>query len=129
MNHRQITTKLKRVKKAAPTGAAKIRLNLPVQERLASATRYRGRFCHYQIRQASFRTIRSPALQPKALANSGMFEIGPLTRHLAAECGSPRTWVRSPSGVDLAAQTCAHPRKNRCSGVNPSISGGADLVF
>lgn len=39
----------------------------------------------YQIEQASLRTIRLPSLQPNAFANAGMLEIGPFTRHLAAE--------------------------------------------
>jgi len=34
----------------------------------------------YQISQMSLRTILLPCLQPKALANSCMFESGPLTR-------------------------------------------------
>ena len=34
----------------------------------------------YQTRQAGFRTIGAPGLQPKALAKSGMFDTTPFTR-------------------------------------------------
>ena len=59
----------------------------------------------YQITQASFLTIRLPALQPHAFANSGMLESGPFTRYWAQECGSVSTCSLSPSGVAFAAQT------------------------
>src|SRR5436190_19861447 len=81
----------------------------------------------YQISQNFLRTIGLPVLQPNALENSGMLDSGPFTRHFAAECGSVNTCRRSNSGVAFAAQTCAQPRKNRCSGVNPSMSAGRGL--
>lgn len=44
----------------------------------------------YQMRARvlALRTMGSPSLQPNALANSGMFESGPLTLNLPGECGS-----------------------------------------
>src|SRR5208283_76970 len=41
----------------------------------------------YQILQASSRTMGSPFLQPKALANASMFERGPLARNCGKGCG------------------------------------------
>ena len=41
----------------------------------------------YQILQAVSLTIGSPFLQPKALANASMFEIGPLARNCGNGCG------------------------------------------
>src|SRR5271156_1038309 len=42
----------------------------------------------YQILHTFSRTIASPFLQPKALANASMFEIGPFPRKRASGCGS-----------------------------------------
>ena len=42
----------------------------------------------YQILQMSVLTIWLFCLQPKALANCGILESGPLTRKRAMECGS-----------------------------------------
>ena len=44
----------------------------------------------YQIRalMLALLTIGSPSLHPNALANSGMFDSGPLTRKRPGECGS-----------------------------------------
>ena len=54
----------------------------------------------YQIiaRLSSGRTMASPGLQPNALANSGMLETGPFTRHSAGECGSVLVSMRVRSG-------------------------------
>jgi hypothetical protein len=86
---------------------------------------------YYQIcgRSESGRTIGSPGLHPNAFANSGMFASGPLTRQRAGAWGSVSTCCRSASGRAFVRQTCAHERKNRCSGVKPSIeAGGARRV-
>src|SRR6267154_2287403 len=81
----------------------------------------------YQILQVCSRTIGSPFLQAKALANSAMFDSGPLPRNLGSGCGLVLAIKRAYSIRSLAPQTCAQPRKNRCSGVKPSFSGGRGL--
>src|SRR6266403_653404 len=81
----------------------------------------------YQILQACSRTMASPFLQPKALANSAIFESGPLPRNLGSGCGLVLAINRAYSIRSLAPQTCAQPRKKRCSGVKPSLSGGRGL--
>src|SRR3974390_472813 len=53
----------------------------------------------YQTRQAGLRIIGEPALQPKALANSGTFETTPLTRHLSSECSLLSACRRACWGV------------------------------
>src|SRR6185437_13061506 len=80
----------------------------------------------YQIvaRLSAGRTIASPSLQPHAFANSGMLLSGPLTRHLAGACGFVFTCALVASSLCSVRHTCAHPRKKRCSGVNPSILPG-----
>src|SRR4051794_18137506 len=79
---------------------------------------------HHQILQTFSRTIASPFLQPNAFANSAMFESGPFPRNCGKGCGLVFVNNRAYSGRVFAPQTCAHPRKNRCSGVNPSLSAG-----
>src|SRR5262245_9067110 len=74
----------------------------------------------HHTRHALGRTIGAFALHLNALANSGMFDSGPLTRYLAAACGLVATLRRSDSGVEFVHHTCAHPRNTRCSGVKPS---------
>src|SRR5712664_1058994 len=81
----------------------------------------------YQILHACSRTIDSPFLQPKAFANSAIFESGPLPRNLGSGCGLVLAINRAYSIRSLAPQTCAQPRKKRCSGVKPSLSGGRFL--
>src|SRR6267378_4342366 len=81
----------------------------------------------YQILQACSRTIDSPFLQPKALANSAIFESGPLPRNLGSGWGLVLAINRAYSIRSLAPQTCPQPRKKRCSGVKPSLSGGRGL--
>src|SRR6266513_6283667 len=65
----------------------------------------------YQILQACSRTIASPFLQPKALANSAIFESGPLPRNLGSGCGLVLAINRAYSIRSLAPQTCVQPRK------------------
>src|SRR5438477_12763263 len=65
----------------------------------------------YQILQACSRTIDSPFLQPKALANSAIFESGPLPRNLGSGCGLVLAINRAYSIRSLATQTCVQPRK------------------
>src|ERR1700694_2450001 len=83
-------------------------------------------FHRYQITGLtdSGRTIGSPGLQPNAAANCGMFETGPLVLHCPGECESVLIRTRCDSGVMFCLQIWAHARKKRCSGVNPSMSGG-----
>ena len=64
----------------------------------------------------------SPALHPKAAANWGMFDTGPFVLQRPGECGSVLILTRWASGVMFCRQIWAHARKNRCSGVKPSIS-------
>src|ERR1035437_8475888 len=77
----------------------------------------------YQILalSASGRTIGSPSLHPHAALNSGMLLNGPFTRHIDGACSLEFTCVRKACGRYTSRHTCAQPRKNRCSGVNPSI--------
>src|SRR5450432_659089 len=77
-------------------------------------------------RTASPRTIGSPALHPNACANSGRFEIAPITRHSPGECGSVRDCRIIASGRILVRHAFAKAMKKRCSGVNPS-TGARDL--
>src|SRR5271163_2208933 len=81
----------------------------------------------YQILQACSRTMASPFLQPNALANSVMFESGPFPRKRPKGCGLVLAIKRSYSGRLFVPQTCTQPRKKRCSGVKPSLSGGRGL--
>src|SRR6266403_842631 len=81
----------------------------------------------YQILQACSRIIDSPFVQPNALANSAIFESGPLPRNLGSGCGLVLAINRAYSIRSLAPQTCVQPRKKRCSGVKPSRSGGRGL--
>src|SRR6202047_2748047 len=81
----------------------------------------------YQILQACSLTIDSPFLQPKALANSAIFESGPLPRNLGSGCGLVLAINRAYSIRSLPPQTWVQPRKKRCSGVKPSLSGGRGL--
>src|SRR5437879_1415238 len=90
------------------------------------ASEYQATSC-YQILQACWRTIGSPFLQPKALANSAIFESGPLPRNLGSGCGLVLAINRANSIRSLEPQTCAQPRKKRCSGVKPSLSEGRGL--
>jgi len=53
----------------------------------------------YQILQACSRTIRSPFLQPKALANTSMLERGPLPRKRASGCGLVLVCRRAASAL------------------------------
>src|SRR5277367_732079 len=78
----------------------------------------------YQILQEFSRTIASPFLQPNAFANASMLEIGPIPRKRASGCGSVFVCSRAASALWFVPHTCAHPRKNLCSGVNPSMLGG-----
>ena len=80
----------------------------------------------YQIlqRNASDRTIGESALQPQAFANDGIFDTGPFALKLFNGCGLVATIMRPYSGRKLPAQICANARKNRWSGVKPSIAGG-----
>src|SRR5436309_1480053 len=83
----------------------------------------------YQIWQRSSggRTIASPTLHWNASAKAGVLESGALTRKRSSGCGSVFTLRRAASGRMLPAQTCAQPRKKRCSGVKPAIVGGRGL--
>src|SRR5579884_4107991 len=78
----------------------------------------------YQILQACSRTMASPFLHPNAFANSAMLESGPLTRNCGSGWGLVLAISRAYSSRSLAPHTWAQPRKKRCSGVNPSRSGG-----
>src|SRR5438876_6948770 len=60
----------------------------------------------YQILQACSRTIASPFLQPKAFANSALFESGPLPRNLGSGCGLVLAINRAYSIRSLEPQTC-----------------------
>src|SRR5258705_8365537 len=77
----------------------------------------------YQIWQRSFsgRTIASPTLHENAAANCGRFDNGPFTRNFGNGCGSRSASIRADSGRIFVAHPRAYPRKNRCSGVNPSM--------
>ena len=77
----------------------------------------------YQIftRSASARIIVPSPVQPNACSNSGRFESGPRTRHSPGECGSVLMRRTASAGRTSWRQTRAYERKNRCSGVNPSI--------
>src|SRR5260221_13172877 len=95
---------------------------------IGSATRRRAakqrfiikRILFHQTRHAVGRTIGASALHEKAFRNSDMFESGPLTRYLLDEWGLVAAFNRSVSGLAFSHQTCAQPRKTRCSGVKPS---------
>src|SRR5579859_519538 len=58
-------------------------------------------------------TIGWPALQEKALANSGMFTTTPLMRYFDGECGSVSARSRISSGRVLEQSHCAKPIKKR----------------
>jgi hypothetical protein len=85
----------------------------------------------YQIWHRSFsaRTIASPILQPNAAENAGIFASGPLTRNFGRGCSLVSVSNRANSGRLFVAHTCAQPRKNLCSCVNPSISFALGLPF
>src|SRR5512135_3782516 len=80
---------------------------------------------HTSALTLSGRTIGSPALQPNAFRNSGMFANGPFTLRLYGECTSAVASRRVYSGRCLLRQTWAQPRKNRWGPVRPSIGGGS----
>jgi hypothetical protein len=75
-------------------------------------------------RRACVRIIGESVLHPHAFTNDGMFETAPLTRYRPSGCGFVATISRANSGVALPAHISANPRKNRCSGVKPSIFTG-----
>src|SRR5215472_10091208 len=64
----------------------------------------------YQIWHWSLRTIGSPALQPKAFANSGSVEGGPIARKWSRGCGFVLSRSFANSGRMFAAQTRAQAR-------------------
>src|SRR6266508_3298724 len=99
------------------------RLLVKISNRYATRSRLRAD-SSYQIRQRSERTIGSPALQPNAAANSGMFEGAPIARKRPSGWGFVLVCKRSNSGRPFVAHTLAQFRKRRCSGVKPSMSGG-----
>src|SRR5437870_2699145 len=84
---------------------------------------------YYQITQrlSCGLTISSPALHENAWANAVIFDNGPFTRNCAKGCGFVFTITSAYSGRIFDAQTCAQPRKKRCSGVKPSILAGRGL--
>jgi len=53
---------------------------------------------HTSQRSEAGRTMGESALQPKAWANIGKLDSGPITRYLAMGCGSPWTIFRCVSG-------------------------------
>jgi hypothetical protein len=55
----------------------------PPAARASAGTRYQ-----MSVRASGVSTMASPAWQPNARANSGMFESGPTTRQCGSECGS-----------------------------------------
>src|SRR5207253_292476 len=59
---------------------------------------------HTMQRLSCGRTIASVALQPKAVANSGMFVSGALARKRSSGCGSVVACSRSASGRPAEAQ-------------------------
>ena len=59
----------------------------------------------YQILQVCSRTIACPCLQPKAFANSAMFESGPFARNLPSGCGLVLAINRAYSSRSLAPHT------------------------
>src|SRR3954467_7170784 len=65
----------------------------------------------YQTSQRFCGFIGTPALHENALANSGLSETGPFTRHCCGEWGSVAPRSRSLSGVTLVHQSCAKERK------------------
>ena len=77
--------------------------------------------------QRCARTIASPGLQPKAAANSGMFDGAPIARKRPSGCGLVFVCSLSNSGRPLVAQTRAQFKKSRCSAVSPSIGAGRGL--
>src|ERR1700737_3906302 len=84
----------------------------------------------YQILQTCPRTMASPFLQAKAWANSAMLDKGPLPRKRGSGCGFVLAINRAYSRRSLAPQTCAHPGKKPCPGVNPvfEIAMGVELA-
>src|SRR5207342_2722249 len=70
------------------------------------------------------RTIVSPALHWKAVAKASMLDGAPIARSAAGACGSVFNRTSSASGRMLPRQIVAKFRKERWSGVKPSI--GAD---
>src|ERR1700733_3006288 len=78
----------------------------------------------HQILQACSLTIASPFLHPNAFANSAIFDSGPFPLNLGNGCGFVFASNRAYSSRSFAPQICAQPKKNRCSAVNPSFSGG-----
>src|SRR3546814_10814483 len=67
----------------------------------------------YQIRTrwSSGRTIGSPALQPNASANTGMFDGAPIARNFAGACGSVLSRTSCALSRMLPRQTRAQLRK------------------
>src|SRR5580704_6149396 len=57
-------------------------------------------------------TMGSPALQLKALSNSGMLLSGPRTRYLPGGCGSVETAVRAASERTMDPRHCPSAKKN-----------------
>src|SRR5882762_433668 len=91
---------------------------------LASSRHRRGESAHHQIAQAfpwGF-VIGAPALQEKALSNSGMLTTTPLTRYFAGECGFVSAHSRCCSGRVFSHAHCAKPTKKRWSGDRSSRS-------
>src|SRR5271156_4181212 len=87
----------------------------------------RSRGYQTEHRSSGARTMASPALQPKALQNSGKFESGPMTRYLLTGCGFVSTNWRCASGRISSPRACPQDMKNCCSGVKPSWSAGRGL--
>src|SRR5271165_5099057 len=58
----------------------------------------------HQTRQAFARTILCPALQPKAWANSDIFETTLSMRNTGSECGFVVTTSRATSGLTFEHQ-------------------------
>src|SRR5690606_10441008 len=86
---------------------------------------------YYQILiRSSFALYkRSPGLVSKASWNPSILIIGAKALYCAGECGSVFTWLTTNSSVVFVRQIVAHDKKNRCSGVNPSIFSGFPLSF
>jgi len=61
----------------------------------------------YQTRHALTGAMGCPALQPKAVANSGMLSRTPFTRMGSGECGSVCTSIRVRAGRIFEHQFCA----------------------
>src|SRR3569833_2993662 len=83
------------------------------------------------VLSSGFLYILSPGLTLNALYHASILVIGALVRYCSGECGSVRMRCAAASGRCELLQTCAHERKKRWSGVNPSIflSEWPSLVF